>query len=66
MKVTDAGWHVGRAWVGTELEDGCSCPQEACGLVATPDALCGQHAVWAAKTMRQGHDSARCPARARP
>lgn len=59
------GWHSGRGWVGTDIEDACPCPQEPCGLVdfskASPD--CVQHRM--TKTVRQGHPADQCPGPAR-
>ena len=58
------GQHVGRSWSGTRIEDICPCPQEPCGLVdlgrTHPD--CDEHPPSRAKSMRQIHDAARCPA----
>ncbi|MFA5053021.1 MAG: hypothetical protein WC565_03115 [Parcubacteria group bacterium] len=60
--------HIGRSWSRHDLEDACPCPQEACGLVAMsriePD--CPQHAIQAAKTIRQSHDAKDCPAHPGP
>lgn len=57
--------HMGRSWRGNELEQECPCPKERCGLVADskvhPD--CPQHAMLAAKTMRQAHYADECPGR---
>lgn len=59
-------FHFGRAWTGNAVEDACPCPQAACGLaVVDPDIECDQHnpSDWlGAKTMRQIHTSAECPA----
>ena len=59
------GWHIGRSFAGTRLEDACPCGQAACGLVDDPDPTCDQHAMWAARTIRQAHVSIDCPG-ARP
>lgn len=55
--------HVGRAWSGTELEDGCPCPKASCGLVVEmqADPGCRQHHPSAVRTMRQRHQAGRCP-----
>lgn len=47
------------------MEDECPCPQAECGLVdsKTVDPDCTQHAMWAGKTIRQGHQSHHCPGR---
>lgn len=56
------GWHSGRGWSGTFIEDNCPCPQEPCGLVDFSKAhpSCVQHRM--AKTVRQGHPADQCPA----
>lgn len=59
-------WHHGRAWTGHEVEDACPCPQEACGLVSTPDPDCPEHALVAAKSIRQSHTAENCPAKETP
>lgn len=61
-----ATWHVGRAWSGHDIEDECPCPQELCGLVDTSraDPDCDQHPPTRARSLRQGHRSDQCPARA--
>lgn len=60
--------HFGRSWPGmpNHLEETCPCPKAPCGLVdaATVDQTCPQHSWDACKTMRQSHDSERCPANA--
>lgn len=43
------------------MEDACPCPQEPCGLVATPDPECVQHGPRFSKTIRQAHHSDECP-----
>jgi hypothetical protein len=55
--------HMGRSWLGHELEDSCPCPKAPCGLVAESqiDPSCPQHALDAAKTMRQAHFVRDCP-----
>lgn len=59
-------WHIGRSFVGHPLEDECPCGKAPCGLVDSeqihPD--CPQHPIGAAKTMRQMHVAANCPASA--
>lgn len=58
------GFHCGRSWEGTRIEDACPCPQEPCGLVdpgrADPD--CEHHPFFRSKSMRQGHPADLCPA----
>ena len=56
--------HMGRGWNGHAVEDGCPCPQEACGLVAeeSVDPTCPEHPWVAQKSMRQSHTPDRCPA----
>ena len=55
--------HLGRSWpgMGNPLEQACPCEKAACGL-AIPSADCPEHALSAAKSMRQGHSDDRCPA----
>ena len=53
-------YHVGRAWVGTRIEDECLCEKAACGLVAVRHPDCEQHGM--NKTIRQGHRAEDCPA----
>ena len=53
--------HFGRSWSGTRLEDGCPCHKAPCGLVAEAHESCPEHALWACKTMRQGHRVEDCP-----
>lgn len=58
------GNHIGRSWVGHELEDTCPCPKAPCGLVIQ-DSIpedCKQHHWSAAKTTRQSHPASTCPA----
>ena len=61
---TSGAWHVhvGRSWVGHDLEDACSCGKAPCGLVDSEliDGSCPQHALGAAKTMRQIHGAGAC------
>lgn len=54
--------HIGRSWVGHEIEDGCPCPQAPCGLVDTDTIVadCTEHALLAAKSSRQGHWANEC------
>lgn len=56
-------FHIGRSWLGHPLEDDCPCGKAACGLVDSDliDPDCPQHALTAAKTMRQMHTPADCP-----
>ncbi|MGI5245082.1 hypothetical protein [Dactylosporangium sp. CA-139066] len=58
-------WHIGRAWSGTEIEDGCPCPKAPCGLVDQAalkvGEACPQHLV--NKTIRQSHPADACPGR---
>ncbi|GAA2346741.1 hypothetical protein [Dactylosporangium salmoneum] len=59
-----SAWHIGRAWSGTEIEDGCPCPKAPCGLVVGLQAVggpCRQHT--GIKTMRQSHPADVCPGR---
>lgn len=56
--------HIGRSFDGTRLEDDCPCPKGSCGL-AVHDGTehgCDQHDLSAAKTIRQMHAAADCPA----
>lgn len=55
---------IGRGWTGHEMEDKCPCEKEECGLVAWEkiDEKCPQHSLLAAKTIRQFHEDADCPA----
>lgn len=57
--------HMGRSWSDTRLEDDCLCPKAPCGLVDPENVapLCPQHGYGTARTMRQLHDSNKCPAR---
>lgn len=57
-------FHIGRSWHGTSLEDDCPCGKAPCGLVDTTkiDPGCSQHAMGAAKTMRQMHLDSWCRA----
>jgi hypothetical protein len=59
-----AGNHIGRSWISHVIEDTCPCPKAPCGLVIQ-DAVteaCGEHHWSAAKTTRQSHPAALCPA----
>lgn len=54
--------HVGRSWTGHPLEDTCPCRKAPCGLAvlgSAPD--CPEHAIGAAKTLRQMHQDTDCP-----
>lgn len=55
--------HIGRSWTGTALEDDCPCPKADCGLVISEEAVeeCPQHAISAAKSLRQLHWDENCP-----
>lgn len=54
--------HVGRSWTGHDIEDSCTCVQEACGLVRESQAAdCLEHGLFACRTMRQGHQPEDCP-----
>lgn len=59
----DVRLHLGRSWLTHELEDDCPCGKAACGLVDSEqiDPECPQHALGAAKTMRQMHNEDECP-----
>jgi hypothetical protein len=59
-----AGWHVGQAWSGTEIEDACPCPKAPCGLIDVADtsAKCHEHPIKWGKSIRQGHEPGECPA----
>jgi hypothetical protein len=54
--------HVARAWVGTDIEDACPCPQAPCGHVtlSTVDPGCPEHGMSAAKTIRSSHPAKGC------
>jgi hypothetical protein len=57
-------FHVGRAFNNHIIEDSCICAQEKCGLV-NQDIInphCDQHAITAAKSLRQSHRAEDCPA----
>lgn len=60
---TSIHFHIGRSWLGHPLEDDCPCGKAACGLVDAHliDPACPQHALTAAKTMRQMHPAGDCP-----
>ncbi len=55
--------HIGRSWVGHELEDACPCGKAPCGLVDSNLIVdhCSQHAIDAAQTIRQNHGANECP-----
>jgi len=55
--------HMGRHWVGHDIEDRCPCSQEACGLVdsAKRDPQCAQHL--SDRSFRQQHPADQCPGR---
>ncbi|MFB8101324.1 hypothetical protein ACFC3O_00555 [Streptomyces sp. NPDC056007] len=65
-----AGNHIGRSFPGmaADIEAACPCPKAPCGLVVQDEvtAACGQHHWSAAKTMRQSHPAAECPADTTP
>ncbi|WP_432008681.1 hypothetical protein [Streptomyces bacillaris] len=65
-----AGNHIGRSFLGmaADIEAACPCPKAPCGLVVQNEvtAACGQHHWSAAKTMRQSHPAAECPADTTP
>jgi hypothetical protein len=56
-------YHIGRSWVGHDVEDNCPCPQAPCGLVDVEDVDpdCSHHPALRAKSMRQGHHAEDCP-----
>lgn len=58
--------HMGRHWVGHDIEDRCPCPQEPCGLIdpANRHVDCVQHL--SSRTFRQDHPADRCPGRPYP
>jgi len=55
-------FHYGRAWSGTAIEDDCPCGKAPCGLVDSSRVhpTCPQHAIGAAKTIRQMHYADQC------
>lgn len=61
-------WHLGRAWVGHEVEDACPCPKAPCGLAITlATIICPDHHpadTLDSRTIRQAHTDDACPARA--
>ncbi|MFE3381332.1 hypothetical protein [Streptomyces anulatus] len=65
-----AGNHIGRSFPGmtADIEAACPCPKAPCGLVVQDEvsAACGQHHWSAAKTIRQSHPAAECPADTTP
>lgn len=60
------GNHIGRSFLGmaADIEAACPCPKAPCGLVVQDEVTkaCDQHHWSAAKTMRQSHPAAECPA----
>jgi hypothetical protein len=56
------GWHIGRCWNGSRVEDECPCPKAPCGLVVQGqiDPNCEQHKL--TQTIRQSHPPDKCPA----
>lgn len=61
--MTDMGWHLGRSWFGTALEDSCPCPKEPCGLVLRARTVpeCPEHPLTRYRTIRQAHPAYECP-----
>ncbi|MDG4832387.1 hypothetical protein O7627_24210 [Solwaraspora sp. WMMD1047] len=61
------GLHVGRAFSGNAVEQGCSCALAPCGLVdaSRTDPACLDHPTSRARTMRQIHRASQCPGGAR-
>lgn len=55
------GWHIGRSFTGTRIEDDCPCVKAPCGLVDVGGVSedCLQHQI--TKTIRQSHTSSQCP-----
>lgn len=55
--------HIGRRFIGTEIENDCPCPQAPCGLVSErqADPACTDHHPNHAPTIRQGHADSACP-----
>ncbi|MGW7398050.1 hypothetical protein ACWGH7_16315 [Streptomyces cyaneofuscatus] len=64
------GNHIGRSFPGiaADIEAACPCAKAPCGLVVQDEVTeaCGQHHWSAAKTMRQSHPAAECPADTTP
>ena len=60
------GMHVGRHWVGHEIENRCPCVQAACGLVVSGEQApgCVQHLV--DRSIRQAHRAEDCPGKPSP
>lgn len=54
--------HIGRSFIGNDMEKDCPCGKANCGLVDSDevDNDCSQHSLKAAKTLRQLHDSSSC------
>ncbi|MFC8282909.1 hypothetical protein [Streptomyces cyaneofuscatus] len=65
-----AGNHIGRSFPGmaADIEAACPCAKAPCGLVVQDEVTkaCDQHHWSAAKTMRQSHPAAECPADTTP
>ncbi|ONI48658.1 MULTISPECIES: hypothetical protein [unclassified Streptomyces] len=65
-----AGNHIGRSFPGmaADIEAACPCAKAPCGLLVQDEvtAACDQHHWSAAKTMRQSHPAAECPADTSP
>lgn len=54
--------HVSRAFSSTRLEDDCPCPKAPCGFAVPEEgSRCGQHSLWAGKTIRRSHSAENCP-----
>ncbi|MFF7631430.1 hypothetical protein [Streptomyces cyaneofuscatus] len=64
------GNHIGRSFPGMDpdIEAACPCAKAPCGLVVQDEVTkaCDQHHWSAAKTMRQSHPAAECPADTTP
>lgn len=60
------GMHVGRHWVGHDIEDRCPCVQTVCGLVVSGEQApdCVQHLV--GQAIRQAHRPEDCPGKPSP
>ena len=60
--------HIGRSFQGHILEDACPCIKAPCGLAVREriNLRCDQHAVVAAKTIRQSHQGDQCPGSGHP
>lgn len=57
------GYHIGRSFSGSFIEDECPCPKTPCGLVdeGNTDPTCTEHPPERCKTMRQRHRPEECP-----